>query len=356
MSALDDLRKKLKLESNEYYNKLSKELEMKNAKKRGEVKKYNNQYQQERQQLSNYEKTMSQEQKQLGIKTTNELVQKHWQAKTELPVKTLNDIIKSPSSNDYDYFLNNQKKINDYNNTSETKKQYDILRNKNEYTRYMKDLAEINLKETTFADKINMINQYTAGLEGAMASKNYYDENGNYISLPSKNQLKAQKSYQDSGFLLNAGQSAFQSLGAMTPAMIASVTGIPGLSEAVTFATTLNSAQNEKLLEGYSKEEARNYGLINAGLETFLGTVLGGTSRIITGKESILSNSIGKLTNKLFKNRSLSYFMAHLTSEEIEENLQTVLDPINEHITLGKYDSLTDAVASITGEDIALAA
>lgn len=356
MSALDDLRKKLKLESNEYYNKLSKELEMKNAKKRGEVKKYNNQYQQERQQLSNYGKTMSQEQKQLGIKTTNELVQKHWQAKTELPVKTLNDIIKSPSSNDYDYFLNNQKKINDYNNTSETKKQYDILRNKNEYTRYMRDLAEVNFKETTFADKINMINQYTAGLEGAMASKNYYDENGNYISLPSKNQLKAQKSYQDSGFLLNAGQSAFQSLGAMTPAMIASVTGIPGLSEAVTFATTLNSAQNEKLLEGYSKEEARNYGLINAGLETFLGTVLGGTSRIITGKESILSNSIGKLTNKLFKNRGLSYFMAHLTSEEIEENLQTVLDPINEHITLGKYDSLTDALSSITGEDIALTA
>lgn len=356
MSALDDLRKKLKLESNEYYNKLSKELEMKNAKKRGEVKKYNNQYQQERQQLSNYGKTMSQEQKQLGIKTTNELVQKHWQAKTELPVKTLNDIIKSPSSNDYDYFLNNQKKIINYNNTSETKKQYDILRNKNEYTRYMKDLAEVNLKETTFADKINMINQYTAGLEGAMASKNYYDENGNYISLPSKNQLKAQKSYQDSGLLLNAGQSAFQSLGAMTPAMIASVTGIPGLSEAVTFATTLNSAQNEKLLEGYSKEEARNYGLINAGLETFLGTVLGGTSRIITGKESILSNSIGKLTNKLFKNRGLSYFMAHLTSEEIEENLQTVLDPINEHITLGKYDSLTDALSSITGEDIALTA
>lgn len=355
MSALDDLRKKYNLESEEYYNALSKHLEDQKYNKKTEAKNYANQYKKEKNILNQYQNTMQQEQRKLGIKSANELIQESWQEKTKLPVKTLDEIVNIPTKNDFEKFKDNQNKIDSYNN-SNTKKEYDELQNQNKYTRYMKDLSEIDLENTTFSDKINIINQFLAGLEGATSIGDYKDENGNLIKLPSRSQLKAQKTSQDSEFIFKAIQSAANSLGAMTPAMIAGLTGIPGLSEAVTYATTLNSAYNEKVLEGYSKEQARNYGLINAGLETFLGKVLGGTSKILTGKESVLSNSLGKLTDKLFNDKGLSYFISHLTSEEIEENLQTVLDPINEYITLGKYDTIGEALSNISGEDIALTA
>ena len=355
MSALDDLRKKYNLESEEYYNALSKHLEDQKYNKKTEAKNYANQYKKEKNILNQYQNTMQQEQRKLGIKSANELIQESWQEKTKLPVKTLDEIVNIPTKNDFETFKDNQNKIDSYNN-SNTKKEYDELQNQNKYTRYMKDLSEIDLENTTFSDKINIINQYLAGLESATSVGDYKDEKGNLIKLPSKNQLKAQKTSQDSEFIFKAIQSAANSLGAMTPAMIAGLTGIPGLSEAATYATTLNSAYNEKVLEGYSKEQARNYGLINAGLETFLGKVLGGTSKILTGKESVLSNSLGKLTDKLFNNKGLSYFISHLTSEEIEENLQTILDPINEYITLGKYDTIGEALSNISGEDIALTA
>lgn len=355
MSALDDLRKKYNLESEEYYNALSKHLEDQKYNKKTEAKNYANQYKKEKNILNQYQNTMQQEQRKLGIKSANELIQESWQEKTKLPVKTLDEIVNIPTKNDFEKFKDNQNKIDSYNN-SNTKKEYDELQNQNKYTRYMKDLSEIDLENTTFSDKINIINQYLAGLESATSVGDYKDEKGNLIKLPSKNQLKAQKTSQDSEFIFKAIQSAANSLGAMTPAMIAGLTGIPGLSEAATYATTLNSAYNEKVLEGYSKEQARNYGLINAGLETFLGKVLGGTSKILTGKESVLSNSLGKLTDKLFNNKGLSYFISHLTSEEIEENLQTILDPINEYITLGKYDTIGEALSNISGEDIALTA
>lgn len=355
MSALDDLRKKYNLESEEYYNALSKHLEDQKYNKKTEAKNYANQYKKEKNILNQYQNTMQQEQRKLGIKSANELIQESWQDKTKLPVKTLDEIVNIPTKNDFEKFKDNQNKIDSYNN-SNTKKEYDELQNQNKYTRYMKDLSEIDLENTTFSDKINIINQFLAGLEGATSIGDYKDENGNLIKLPSRSQLKAQKTSQDSEFIFKAIQSAANSLGAMTPAMIAGLTGIPGLSEAVTYATTLNSAYNEKVLEGYSKEQARNYGLINAGLETFLGKVLGGTSKILTGKESVLSNSLGKLTDKLFNNKGLSYFISHLTSEEIEENLQTILDPINEYITLGKYDTIGEALSNISGEDIALTA
>ena len=355
MSALDDLRKKYNLESEEYYNTLSKHLEDQKYNKKTKAKNYANQYKKEKNILNQYQNTMQQEQRQLGIKSANELIQESWQEKTKLPVKTLDEIVNIPTKSDFEKFKDNQNKIDSYNNGN-TKREYDELQNQNKYTRYMKDLSEIDLENTTFSDKINIINQFLAGLEGATSIGDYKDENGNLIKLPSRSQLKAQKTSQDSEFIFKAIQSAANSLGAMTPAMIAGLTGIPGLSEAVTYATTLNSAYNEKVLEGYSKEQARNYGLINAGLETFLGKVLGGTSKILTGKESVLSNSLGKLTDKLFNNKGLSYFISHLTSEEIEENLQTILDPINEYITLGKYDTIGEALSNISGEDIALTA
>lgn len=355
MSALDDLRKKYNLESEEYYNALSKHLEDQKYNKKTEAKNYANQYKKEKNILNQYQNTMQQEQRKLEIKSANELIQESWQEKTKLPVKTLDEIVNIPTKNDFEKFKDNQNKIDSYNN-SNTKKEYNELQNQNKYTRYMKDLSEIDLENTTFSDKINIINQYLAGLESATSVGDYKDENGNLIKLPSRSQLKAQKTSQDSEFIFKAIQSAANSLGAMTPAMIAGLTGIPGLSEATTYATTLNSAYNEKVLEGYSKEQARNYGLINAGLETFLGKVLGGTSKILTGKESVLSNSLGKLTDKLFNNKGLSYFISHLTSEEIEENLQTILDPINEYITLGKYDTIGEALSNISGEDIALTA
>ena len=342
MSALDALRDKLGLGTNEEVRAKILKAEFEEAQKRSNLKKYTEEYESNRNKISELTKKTEQEKSQLGIKTNKEIADNTISS-------LLNDsrYLTKPTNNKL-YTQNvyetaekelkeNTKKANDYQTKSNTYKELTQLKNDNQLTKYLKDSAEVSLDDTSFLDKINIFSQYLSGLENATATPSYSDENGNRIALPSKNQLKAQKVSQESGFGYKALQSAMQSIGQMTPAMVARLTGVPGLAEAVSFTTSLNSATNQKLLEGYSQEDSLKYGVLNATLEVGLGRLIGGTS-------------------KIFKNEGVGYFVSHLTAEEIEELMQTALDPINEHITLGEHDNIQDALSNVSGDDLALTA
>lgn len=250
-------------------------------------------------------------------------------------------------------------KLNDeYQKTSNTYKRYTEAANEQKFTEYLANQEKVNNEDTTLLDKINPMRAILVGLEEATTIGTYKDKNGNNVLLPSYSKLKEQKVAKDSGLIGKAYHGAMESVGAMIPSIAASV--VPGagtvLGPATTWATSFNSAQNDKLLEGYSKEDAEKYAVINATLEAGLGKAMGGITKTIGGKSSPLSKNIKKLTDKVFKNKGASYFASHAVSELAEEETQTFLDPINEHLTLGKYDSIGEALNSVELEDVGLTA
>ena len=245
-----------------------------------------------------------------------------------------------------------------YMKNSDVYKNYKGEVNKQRMTEYLANKEKVDNEELDILDKINPFNAILSGLEKGLSPRSYKDENGNVVSLPSYTQLKTQKVAGNSGFIGKAYQGALESVGAMLPSLLTSAIPVAGtvLGPATTWATSFNSAQNDKLLEGYSQEEAEKYAIINATLETGLGKAMGGITKTLGGKSSPLSKNIKKLTDKVFKNKGASYFASHAVSELVEEEAQTLLDPINEHLTLGKYNSLGEALNSVELEDVVLTA
>lgn len=352
-TALDALRKKMKLESDEYYNKLR-------IKRSLEEGAYNR--------IKQEIKVNNQSKKNLRNKLRNEQ----------------NRILKSPEeiysfNSNNNYFNINQRqnerknkdkiaqeqarqeltKNQQFLKSSKTNKQLQEAINRGNLLEYQRNAYEVKNDDVDFLDKINIGKSYLAGLESALdnpyilnKTKKYIDENGNTYYLPSKKQMESSKLNKNMGTIGKAIHGGIQSLGQMTPAMITSV--LPGgniLGPATTFTTTMNSAKMQKLVEGYSDEQATKYAIVNAGLETALGKALGGATKIMGGKSSALSGNISKLTSKVIKNKGVNSFVSNLTAEGIEEELQYVLNPINEYVTLGKYNNIGEALSTLEADE-----
>ena len=254
-----------------------------------------------------------------------------------------------------------------YENTSETYKTYEDEKNRSELTRYLADQERVENEEVTTLDKFNILRPYLANLEDALdANHEYTLENGSKVSLPTYRELKSAKVQSEMGKIGQAIHSASGSLGSYTPAMATSLatSAIPYVGKplsrvtggAVTYATIYNSAKNRKLLEGYSEKEAENYAKVNASLETGLGMAIGGFSKAIGGNGTLLTKNLAKVSEKVIKNEGTRYFVSHLVAEEVEELTQMVLDPINEHITLGEHESISEALSTIDGDEATITA
>lgn len=254
-----------------------------------------------------------------------------------------------------------------YENTSETYKTYEDEKNRSELTRYLADQERVENEEVTTLDKFNILRPYLANLEDALdANHEYTLENGSKVSLPTYRELKSAKVQSEMGKIGQAIHSASSSLGSYTPAMATSLatSAIPYVGKplsrvtggAVTYATIYNSAKNRKLLEGYSEKEAENYAKVNASLETGLGMAIGGFSKAIGGNGTLLTKNLAKVSEKVIKNEGTRYFVSHLVAEEVEELTQMVLDPINEHITLGEHESISEALSTIDGDEATITA
>ena len=231
----------------------------------------------------------------------------------------------------------------------------------------MANQERVENEKVTTLDKLNILRPYLANLEDALDTNHEYTlENGSKVSLPTYRELKSSKVQSEMGKIGQAIHSASGSLGSYTPAMVASMATsvIPYVGKplgmatggATTLATTYNSAKNRKLLEGYSEKEAENYAKVNASLEAGLGMVLGGLSKTIGGNGTLLTKNLAKVSDKVIKNEGAKYFVNHLVAEEVEELTQMVLDPINEHVTLGEHESISEALSTIDGDEATITA
>ena len=352
-TALDTLREKMKLESDEYYNKLR-------IKRSLEEGAYNR--------IKQEIKINNQSKKNLTNKLRNE---------QKRILKSPEEIYSFNSNNNY-FNINqrqNERKNKDkiaqeqarqeltknqqFLKSSKTNKQLQEAINRGNLLEYQRNAYEVKNDDVDFLDKINIGKSYLAGLESALdnpyilnKTKKYIDENGNTYYLPSKKQMESSKLNENMGTIGKAIHGGIQSLGQMTPAMITSALPVGNiLGPATTFTTTMNSAKMQKLVEGYSDEQATKYAIVNAGLETALGKALGGATKIMGGKSSALSGNISKLTSKVIKNKGVNSFVSNLTAEGIEEELQYVLNPINEYVTLGKYNNIGEALSTLEADE-----
>ena len=248
-------------------------------------------------------------------------------------------------------------RLKEYKKT-DTYKRYEQETQKAMLTQYLADEERVNNEKTSTWDKINILRPFIARLEDAVSPGNYKLDNGEYVDLPSYNELKSNKVMSEMGTIGQSIHSAAGSLGGMAPAVVASAIPYVGkiLGPATTFFTTQNSAKNQKLLEGYTPEQAETYSVVNATLETGLQTLLGGATKIMGGKTSMLSSNISKCTGKFISNPGINRLLSNLGAEEIEEELQMILDPINEHVTLGEYDNLGEALSTLSLDEAGITA
>lgn len=246
-----------------------------------------------------------------------------------------------------DELKQHKQKLDKYYNTSNTYKKYKEEMNKWAFTEYAKDVAQVNSEKVTKKDKFNILRPFLSTLEDPFRTKDFELENGSKVALPSYNDLKEQQVMSEMGKIGKAVHGASESFGSMAPSL--AVSAIPGagrfLSPAVTLATTADRAKNEKLIEGYSEKEATNYALINGTLEAGLQYALGGITKLAGGKQGLLQRNIDKVLNKAIANPGGRRLLSSLSSEMVEEEVQNLLDPINEHLTLGKYNSLSEALS-----------
>lgn len=267
--------------------------------------------------------------------------------------RKVKDINKKSDESDLQAILRtaneNTKKRKELENT-DLYKQYAKEKNTSLLTQYLYDIEKVNSEKTTKTDKINPFRAIKSGLTSALDVRDYVDENGQRVSLPTYSQLKTEKVMKDSGKLASAYQGAMTSAGQMIPAMAVSTIPYAGkaLGLATTWVTTYNSAKNTKMLEGYSEKQAERYAGVNATLEAGLGGALGGLTKITGGKQSAFASNLQKVTDKFIVNKGASRFTAQALSELTEEELQNVFDPINEHVTLGKYDNLKEALGTLS--------
>lgn len=134
------------------------------------------------------------------------------------------------------------------------------------------------------------------------------------------------------GFLYDAGHS----VGNMAPSILAStVTGAPLIGAAMMGLGAKGNAQSWALKNGFSPEEANNYGILIGLSETMLEKVLGGITKLGGGMmKNAFVGQLNAIDSGLI--RFVSKVGASAFSEGLEEGVQEVLEPVFQSIALGE--------------------
>lgn len=274
-----------------------------------------------------------------------------------------------------------KKQIEEYKKT-QSYKDYIKEDQKAKITRYLADAEKVAGETVTEADKKNIFRSGYSEFQKSIdlfkdtqLKKEYLDEiskdlkdnntlkmlydiaessDGAYLTLPTYTNLKSEQVQSELGKFGKIVHGTAGSIGGMLPSIATGSVPVVGqvLAPMTTFATVQTKAYNQKLLEGYDPASAFDYSVVNGVLESGLQSAMGGISKATGGKTSPLSNNINKITGKFVNNAGVRKFVASATSEIIEEEIQTILDPINEMVTLGEYETLGEALSSITLDDL----
>ena len=117
--------------------------------------------------------------------------------------------------------------------------------------------------------------------------------------------------------------------------LVGALTGVPVAGAATLGASATGNAYGQALKEGYTPEQARNYGILIGASEATLQYLLGGISSMggkVTGKT--VQTTIQNIDNALL--RAAADIGINMASEGMEEYIQEILDPVYRNLLLGE--------------------
>lgn len=277
-----------------------------------------------------------------------------------LPIQERLETIKSSQfnykNNSLERNLELEKEYQNVKKTEEYKKQEQKLieqSNKVGYAKYDYDQSVVNEDNIGWFDK-----SIGTVLQGAKSVFDYSgglvkNENGDFMYLPNKTELKQQK-VQDSydteigKFLGNAGYEIGKIAGTTVINKV-----LPGAGSVAYFGKMYVDSTNNAIRDGYDTSSATVYGLVSVASEYLTGKFLGSATKGLTGGktnayETLLSNAF----NKIIKKPMVSQILANAGSEATEEFIQEYLDNITKLAILDKSSNIDDYTSILTDTDI----
>lgn len=249
-----------------------------------------------------------------------------------------------------------EKEYQNVKKTEEYKKQEQKLieqSNKIGYAKYDYDQSVVEEDNIGWFDK-----SIGTVLQGAKSVFDYSgglvkNENGDFMYLPNKTELKQQK-VQDSydtdvgKFLGNAGYEIGKIAGTTVMNQV-----LPGAGSVAYFGKMYVDSTNNAIRDGYDTSSATLYGLVSVASEYLTGKFLGSATKGLTGGktnayETLLSNTF----NKMLKKPMISQILANAGSEATEEFIQEYLDNITRLAILDKSSNIDDYTSIFTDTDI----
>lgn len=185
------------------------------------------------------------------------------------------------------------------------------------------------------------------------SDREYVDENGNKVYLPTYNELKQQKVSEnyDTGIGKLLGDSAYNISKILGSTAINSVA--PGAGTATYWGDMFTDNYTSAVNEGYDKGNALLYSAIGTGSEYLTGKFLGSATKGLTGgKTSNLSKAISEATSKLIKNPQITNIIGNAGSEATEEFIQEYIGNINRLAALENSTNAKDYLDVFKDEDV----
>ncbi len=241
--------------------------------------------------------------------------------------------------------------------TDDYKKYDEYLYNAVPLLQQMQDINEVNNEEVSNADKIFApISSTTKNSLRAIfmpSSGGYRLENGSMVNLPTKSDLKGEHvkdSYET--WLGKLYGNVTSAIGQMLPSVaIGLATGGLGTAAGATatavntartvgslasmFANVSRNATNQKLMEGYTEQQANQYGLMSGAVETATEMMFGGLGKLMgTGAlDRVVTDRLTRnIQNRVFK--TLADAGISSVGEGIEEVVSDLLQPVVQQIAL----------------------
>lgn len=185
------------------------------------------------------------------------------------------------------------------------------------------------------------------------SDREYVDENGNKVYLPTYNELKQEKVSEnyDTGIGKLLGDSAYNISKILGSTAINSVA--PGVGTATYWGDMFTDSYTSAVNEGYDKGNALLYSTLSTGSEYLTGKFLGSATKGLTGgKTSELSKAISGVTSKLIKNPKIANIIGSAGSEATEEFIQEYIGNINRLAVLENSTNAKDYLDVFTDEDV----
>lgn len=255
-------------------------------------------------------------------------------------------------------YKENKEKFDELVKENKDYKEYDeYLYNAVPLLQNMKNINEVNKEGVSTADKILV--PVISGARNSLrnifmpSSGEYRLANNNLVNLPTKSDVKAEKvlnSY-DTGIGEFLGKTAY-SIGQQLPSMaIGLATGGLGTAAGASasainaartvgslssmFANVSRNTTNQKLMEGYTKEQANQYGLMSGAVETATELMFGGLGKLMgTGAlDRVVTDRLTRnIQNRVF--RTLADAGISSVGEGVEEVVSDLLQPVVQQIAL----------------------